>query len=123
MRFINTHKLAPDENTVDIQVCDEPGPGGANHFYRILIPSHGNARYNDIRITFQNGPVAEVGHNGATQEALIAICIDRLRSFQAGPFSCRENALALTKLEEALHWLQSRTRDRQWRGVEGTNAK
>jgi hypothetical protein len=49
------------------------------------------------------------------------ICIDRLRSFQSGDFKCRENALALTKLEEALHWLNHRTRDRQSRGVEGIN--
>lgn len=42
----------------------------------------------------------------ASQEILLAIVIDRLRSFQSGPFSSRENALALTKCEEALHWLQ-----------------
>jgi hypothetical protein len=52
-------------------------------------------------------------------DPLIAIVIDRLRGFQSGPFSCRENALALTKMEEALHWLNARTRDRMERGVEG----
>jgi hypothetical protein len=49
------------------------------------------------------------------------MCIDRLQSFQSGDFACRENALALTKLEEALHWLDHRTKDRQRRGVEGTS--
>ena len=38
-----------------------------------------------------------------------------------GDFACRENALALTKVEEALHWLNHRTADRQRRGVEGKN--
>lgn len=56
-------------------------------------------------ISFQNGPIAESGVNGLTQEVLIAICCDRLRGFQSGQFACRENALALTKLEEAQHWL------------------
>lgn len=56
-----------------------------------------------------------------THEALLAILIDRMRSFQAGPYSCRENALALTKLEEAQMWLLQRTRARMSRGVEGTH--
>ena len=56
-----------------------------------------------------------------THEVLLAILIDRLQSFQAGPYACRENALALTKLEEAQHWLQARTKARMARGVEGTS--
>jgi len=32
-------------------------------------------------------------------KALIAICVDRLQSFQRGPFACRENALALFGLD------------------------
>jgi hypothetical protein len=72
-------------------------------------------------IGFQNGPIKEFGLNGITQEALLAIVIDRLRSFQAGPFSSRYNAIALTKTEEALMWLQRRTVDRIRRGVEGFN--
>lgn len=69
----------------------------------------------------QNGPIAEQGVNGLTQEVLLEIISDRLRSFQKGPFSCRENALALTKIEEAQHWLHSRTLARMQRGVEGTH--
>ena len=58
----------------------------------------------------------------STALSLLAIVIDRLRAFQAGPFACRENALALTKIEEAQHWLLHRTRARMTRGVEGKNA-
>lgn len=61
--------------------------------------------------------------NGLTQEVLLAIVADRLRSFQVGQFACRENALALTKIEEAQHWLHSRTLARMQRGVEGTHQK
>lgn len=97
---------------------DGPGPGGASHHYQITPggrePHH---------LFFQNGPIAEVGVNGNTNEALLAVLIDRMRGFQGGQYACRENAIALTKLEEALMWLQKRTRDRMARGVEGTMTK
>ena len=34
-------------------------------------------------------------------------------------FPCKENACAITHLEEALMWLEKRTRDRVKRSVEG----
>ena len=108
----------------EVSVLDEPGAGGACHRYCIGRVSRTDEPLGEFgHIEFQNGPVGEKGVNGCFQEDLIAICIDRLRSFQAGDFKCRENALALTKLEEALHWLDHRTKDRQQRGVEGKTAK
>lgn len=70
-------------------------------------------------LQFQDGPPADVGINGITEEALLAILIDRLERFQAGKYRCRQNAIAITKLEEALHWLGDRTAERTERGVEG----
>lgn len=72
-------------------------------------------------IKWQLGPVKEVGINGTTIEDVIEVCIERLRGFQRGPFSSRENALAITDLESARNWLLQRTRTRQEQGVEGTN--
>lgn len=124
MRTINGHKVNPANDLLEIKVTDEPGAGGANHAYEISgfngsgIPS--GSGY--VTINFQKGPINENGVNGVTQEALLAIVIDRLRAFQAGPFACRENALALTKIEEAQHWLLHRTRERMARGVEGKTA-
>jgi hypothetical protein len=89
--------------------------GNASHAYDVQGFGEG------LLIKFQRGPIKEVGVNGVSNEALLAILIDRMRGFQSGPFACRENACALTKLEEALHWLHSRTRSRVARGVEGTN--
>ena len=100
-------------------MTDEPGAGGANHAYRVT-GFDGDRK--GVNIDFQNGPINEHGVNGLTQEVLLEIVIDRLRSFQAGPFACRENAIALTKLEEAQHWLLARTRARMARGVEGRTA-
>lgn len=131
MREVFDHKTNTVNDNLQIQVLDEPGQGGANHLYGIYgFHTPSNASADDtlkdetcLKVLFQNGPIKEYGVNGITQEALIAICIDRLRSFQAGPFSCKENAVALTHLETALMWLQKRTLDRVRRGVEGTNQK
>jgi len=72
-------------------------------------------------IKFQKGPINEVGVNGCHNEDLIAIVIDRLQSFQNSEFKCRENEIAIIKLEEAMLWLNFRTANRQKRGVEGTH--
>lgn len=132
MRTINDHIINPANDKLTITVTDEPGAGGANHLYMVegfdttsnasdpFVERHGEPSKHTT-ILFQNGPINEVGVNGITQEVLLAIVADRLRSFQAGPFACRENALALTKIEEAQHWLQQRTIARMRRGVEGTH--
>lgn len=107
-------------------VClDEPGSGGACHKYEVRTFGRdgGEPAATVARANFQEGPIQEYGVNGCHQEDLLAIVIDRLRSFQSGEFSCRENAIAITKLEEALMWLNKRTADRQARGVEGTSQK
>lgn len=71
-------------------------------------------------IEFQRGPVKENGVNGLTNEALLAVVLHRLGVLNRPPYNCRENALAITKIEEALHWLDHRTKAREVRGVEGT---
>ena len=91
----------------------------ANHVYQVV-------RVEDLTgvltvVTFQKGPIKENGVNGCCNEDLIAMVIDRLNSFQESEYKCRENALVVTKLEEALHWLNHRTAKRVARGVEGTN--
>ena len=56
--------------------------------------------------------------DGTTNEELIEVLIDRLKHLQA-KFPCRENAIAITKQDESLMWLNKRTADRQKRNVEG----
>ncbi len=107
-----------------VNVMDERGQGNANHIYDIMeSPLHENdtSRKTLCTINFQNGPIKEFGINGVMNEDLIAVVIDRMRGFQSGDYACRDNALALTKLEEALMWLRNRTNSREARGVEGTN--
>lgn len=74
-------------------------------------------------IKFQKGPIKDVGVNGISNEVLLAMVLERLQYFQKGDYECRENAIAITKIEEALLWMKKRTLDREARGVEGTNRK
>lgn len=117
MRTITDHIANPVNDRITITVMDEPGPGGAHHYYAVDV----DGSENGLDIHFQNGPIAEVGVNGVTQEVLLAIVIDRLRSFQAGPFACDENQHALAHAHLALDALKSRTKARMARGVEGRN--
>jgi hypothetical protein len=120
MRELTEHKVNPANDRVSVLVMDEPGPGGANHVYRVDLENDHQTVLDFCELRFQNGAISESGVNGITHEALLAVICDRLRAFQAGPYACRENALALTKIEEAQHWLLHRTRARMARSVEGT---
>lgn len=146
-RPIHDHKVTDSPEALQVVATDLPGPGGANHFYRTTgftrweysLDEHGNPvreAISALDIVFQNGPIKEAGVTGVTNESVLAVVIDRLRGFQhkrkedgsfdfnsRGEFACRENAVALTHLEDALLWLQKRTRDRLARGVEGTNVQ
>lgn len=95
-------------------------------------PAGGLTSGRGLLIRWQNGPLGRgddrAEPNGAFVEGVIAAAIDRLEYYQndgvpgmIGRFACRENALAITHLEEALHWLEHRTRDREDRAVEGTH--
>lgn len=74
-------------------------------------------------VDFQCGAIKEHGVNGVMNEDVIVMVITRLEHFQQSPFACRENAIAITKLQESLMWLRKRTMDREARGVEGTHVK
>jgi hypothetical protein len=117
IRKITDHIANPVNDRIEISVMDMPGAGGAHHHYAVDV----DGSENGLDIHFQNGPIAENGVNGVTQEVLLAVVIDRLRCFQAGPFNCEENARALQHSEAALEVLKSRTKARMARGVEGKN--
>lgn len=77
---------------------------------------------NSISFTLQNGPIKEKGKNGCQVDALIHTAKKIIEGLNE-KFPCRENAMAITKLDEAIHWLQHRTANRGERGVEGFSAK
>ena len=91
-------------------------------------PTGGNVEGVGLRIDWQDGPLGRGEDrqepNGAFVETVIDAAKQRIEWFQSAGgarFSCRENALAITKLEEALHWLNHRTAKREAKGIEGTH--
>ncbi len=97
---------------------------------RTGLPLGGFAKATGINIQFQPGPLRESKGiltkepEGAFVETLISIVIDRLQYYQDvnnKRFRCRENSLAITHLQDALHWLNHRTEERIAREVEGTH--
>jgi hypothetical protein len=107
--------------------------GGASHRYELWmgVPTGEELAGKPLETTklvaaiqFQHGPRNEPGSvPGVTEAAILAVLIDRLRSFQAGPYACRENEKMLSHLEEALGWEKRRATDRNKRGVLGKLAK
>ena len=89
-------------------------------------PQGGSVRGVGFGIEWQNGPLGRdaerIAPNVAFVETVIAAALQRIEHYQSTKFKCRENALAITKLEEALHWLNARTQKREAQKVEGTHA-
>lgn len=139
MRELTSHKVNGLNEALKIEVWDKPGQGNACHHYHITTvetpPPIGGGMGSEAlqkamsmanavhEIRFQNGPIAEHGVNGISNEAMLAIVEDRLACFQTGEYACYENEAALLCVKEALGHLFKRTRDRLARGVEGTNQK
>jgi hypothetical protein len=73
---------------------------------------------NCISFKLQDGPVGENGVNGCQLTTLIDTAKLILIGLNA-KFPCHENAITITKLEEALMWQDKRTQDRNNRKVEG----
>ena len=88
-------------------------------------PAGGVTSGTGFTINWQNGPLnrgsERIAPNGAFVEGVIQAALGRMEYYQSGKFKCRENALVITKLEEALHWCQHRTANREARKVEGTH--
>lgn len=79
-----------------------------------------NDESNAITFKIQNGPIKEAGKNGCQVTDMIAVARHILEQLNK-KFPCRENAVTLTKLDEALMWQAKRTADRESRSVEGTS--
>jgi len=86
-------------------------------------PTGGSVEGTGISISWQDGPLGKGTDrrepNGAFVETVMDACRQRIQAYQSSKFVCKENAMAIIKLEEALMWLNKRTQDREVRGVEG----
>jgi hypothetical protein len=121
MRTITDHHDGHDLTESIVIEADalDPANGGASHHYVVQLDGLQLAR-----IQFWQGPRQEPWATpGVLDSVLLAIVIDRMRSFQDGPLASRENALVRTHCEEALMWLKHRADDRAKRGVLGKAVK
>ena len=71
-----------------------------------------------LLLQFQNGPIEEHGVNGVQLPDVLRVCLARYRMLNEA-FPCRENAIVITKLQEAIMWDEERTAQRTAKGVEG----
>ena len=112
------------EKLNEVYAVDERGNGEAHHSYDIRWDADNNGYISTQRIQLQNGArkLSDSTH-GVLDTDLLEIVRHRLRCFQKGPFATRENAIALTHVEEALMWMNRRVEDRIERDVLGTNSK
>ena len=68
-------------------------------------------------------PASEGGNMELCQWSdIVTLGLEQLKYFQS-KFPCRENAIAITKIEEGLMWNEKRTADRIKRNVEGKDLK
>jgi len=96
-----------------------------NKFDANGVPTGGTVTGIGIAIHWQDGPQGrnelKETQNGALVEDVLEACLGRLKQFQETRFSCPENVLAASSIEEALKWLHNRTEDREKRLVDGTH--
>ena len=113
--------LEPTSDRLQISVLDKPGSGGPEHLHsnRYQIrnfdastnPAWDGMNQHFVTLLMQNGPVtAGKPANGLTLEVLLAIVIDQLGMFQAGPANSPENARALEHCGMALAAVRQRPR-------------
>lgn len=122
MNKLNT--IQKREKLNEVYAVGEKGNGGAYHSYEITYDSKGDGYISNHRIDFQNGARKVNGStNGVLDTDLLEIVRHRLQCFQEGEYATRENATALTHIEEALMWMNRRVEDRIERNVLGTMDK
>jgi hypothetical protein len=77
-------------------------------FYNVLLAHPVEDGVTCIRLPMHQGPELKEAHKGLTMEVLIGLCLDRLTTFQLGPYACEENAAACANLQDALTHLAKR---------------
>lgn len=123
MKELNKTVFPSEERTIKVDdQLDGPEYGGAHRyqFQNSLGFNDGHADYDD---SYQSINFVMKRNDGTVQpglqsEQLLIALIDRHKKLNE-KFPSREGALAITKMEEALQWLESRVKERMSRDVMG----
>ena len=120
-RLITLHHDGHGLNeSIKLTADDEPDGSGASHRYT-AINAEGSAT---MYVQFQKGPRGLPSSiPGVTEAVVLAVLIDRLEGFQAGPFACPDNVQTLMHLRRALSCTKERADERASRGVLGKNER
>jgi len=123
MKEVTEHIVNDHDRQPEIFAGPIVSPGNASQIYELTYPYTHPESYELDQTGFESVALEFVtlDNGGVTNEALLAIVIDRLEGFQAGPFACDENQLALDSAKASLEFLKMRTKERQARGVENTH--
>ena len=115
--------LLSNKYTTVLHEVEEVMEYNAPHHFKVYADRGQSVPFQVGEVNFQCGPIKEAGVNGVMNEDLLVMVKTRLEYFNQTEFRCKENSMAITKLEEALLWLRKRTMGRENRGVEGTHVK
>jgi hypothetical protein len=100
------------------KVDENENPSGGE--VSLHVTKKGDSEFPALIVNWQDGPRNNVEPaNGAFVEDVLWAALQRLEFFQDSKYRCRENAIAITKIEEALFILKDRQLSRSYRGVEG----
>ena len=113
MREITIHKSHDQDRQPKLMAMGHIGTGGGEQFYKAIYQEREDWPMSSVALDF-----ITLDRGGITNEALLAVVIDRLDGFQAGPFNCAENEEARNAAKNALDALHRRTLARIERGVE-----
>ena len=100
-----------------VKICHLDGSGELTRDF-ITIDNQTNA----ITFKIQSGAIKEKGVNGCQVDHIILVVTEIIRGLNV-KFPCKENENAIQNLHSAYGWLDTRTKEREDRGVEGTSQK
>lgn len=101
--------------SMDFDIVPGPPTAPAGTVDSFILTSGG---FQDT-VKFQSGTV-NGDPNGLSTEALLEVCMIRLQTLNQGKFQCRNNFIAIEKIGHAIDALNDRTKERDSRGVLGT---
>ena len=120
MTHLNKTVFPSDLKTILVNVDDEYKGAHRYVFQNSLGFNEGKAEYADTiqEIQFVQKNLDGTMTPGVQSEQLLIALIDRHKKLNE-KFPSREGALAITKMEEALMWLEARVKERMERNVMG----
>lgn len=124
VKEIDGHKVVVMDDLKELypEKFNESGQMDYKWFESEIRPNHDIYIRHDVdSLSFKmmTEPVSK-GGSGCQLTTLIETSLIMLK-YLNDKFPCRENAITITKLEEALMWQKHRTVNREIRGVEGLN--